>query len=248
MKTFLQNFLGLFGLQITRKNNAKPMPIYKNEAMAKGIERFRKHYLDINTIFDVGAAEGKWSLDALNFYPNSNYLLFEPLVERAGMLNNLCVEQSNFQFVPKAAGNAKSSIKFKVTEDLDGSGIANEAEISNDNFREVQISRLDEEVRVRNLSGPYIIKLDTHGFEIPILEGCESILSDVKLFIIECYGFNLTEDSLLFWQMCKYMDDKGFRLLDIVDIMRRSKDNAFWQCDAFFIPSNNKIFKSNRYL
>ena len=217
-----------------------------NMPMHEGLKRFSNRNLEINTIVDVGAAQGTWSLNAKNFFPDANYLLFEPLVEREGELDLLCKKNKKFQFIPKAAGNTNSTIHFKISKDLDGSGIANGDEI-NEELREIEIVRLDEEVKKHQLKGPYLIKLDTHGFEVPIIEGCENIINEVNLFIIECYGFHLTKDSLLFAEMCDLMFTKGFRLFDVVDIMRRPKDEAFWQCDAFFIPKNHLIFEDNNY-
>ncbi len=52
---------------------------------------------------------------------------------------------------------------------------------------------------------------------------------------------------LLFWEICQYMEKKGFRLLEFVDNTLREKDNVFWQCDVFFIPSNDSVFSSNTY-
>jgi len=98
------------------------------------------------------------------------------------------------------------------------------------------------------LKGPYIIKLDTHGYEVPIIEGSEKTLKETQLLIIECYGFEISPFSLLFWEMCNYLKDKGFRLIDIVDIELRPKDGAFWQCDAFFVPDSSKYFSSNTYI
>jgi hypothetical protein len=111
----------------------------------------------------------------------------------------------------------------------------------------VQVIRLDDAVKEGGLTGPFLVKLDTHGFEVPILEGCSGIVDQVSLFIIECYGFQIADNSLLFWEMCQYMDCLGFRLFDIVDIMHRPKDGSFWQCDAFFIRKENDLFKDNKY-
>ena len=135
---------------------------------------------------------------------------------------------------------------FRIAPDLDGSGISS-GSVSDGKNRKVAVRRIDNEIKTLDLVGPFIVKFDTHGYEVPILEGCAGILSDVELFIIECYGFRIAERSLLFWEMCQEMDRLGFALFDLVDVMRRPKDGAFWQCDAFFIRKDNLLFADNRY-
>lgn len=197
------------------------------------------------TIIDVGAAEGKWSLLAKKYWEKSNFVLFEPLEERKSVLEDICNLNPSFYFINKGAGESKGTTDFYVTNDLDGSGISDNN--SNTIRRTINLTSIDEEVRNLNLEGPYIIKLDTHGYEVPILEGSKQVLQNTHLLIIECYGFKLSKKSLLFWEMCEYLKGKGFRLIDIVDISLRKKDGAFWQCDAFFIPDNSEIFLSNTY-
>jgi FkbM family methyltransferase len=237
------------GISISRKRPTLAEPqydYYRNDLMIAGLQHAKDRGLTLNTIVDVGAAAGSWSLSALEFWPYANYVLLEPLEERKAELDALCAKHPNFHFIPAAAGKEKGTVNFYVSGDLDGSGVADElngATIS----RAVPVISIAGELSKMKLEPPYLIKLDTHGFEVPILEGCASILPDVSLFIIECYGFQIAKDSLLFWEMCRYMDEKGFRLIDIVDIINRPKDHAFWQCDAFFAPAHLDIFKNNSY-
>jgi FkbM family methyltransferase len=235
VKRIIHKIFNILGLSISKK--PKKYHYFRNEAMVAGIKRFYAKNIEINAIIDVGAAEGSWSLSANEFFPDAKYLLFEPLIERATELKELCKNNPNFYFVAKAAGNNASYINFNVSSDLDGSGVSDSDEI-NDHLRKVEVCRIDEEVKKQNLKGPYLIKLDTHGFEVPIIEGCTDIINNVNLFIIECYGFHITKDSLLFWEMCKYMDNLGFKLIEIIDVFNRPKDNTFWQCDAFFAPKS----------
>jgi FkbM family methyltransferase len=214
--------------------------------MWEGLARFKALYGDVPTIVDVGAAEGKWSLKANRIFRQSSFVLFEPLLERRNLLENLTTIHSTFHYVGAAAGNEKSTIQFNVTDDLDGSGISSSTNATN-NVRSIPVTRIDMVVEEKKLTGPFIIKLDTHGFEVPILQGCERILNDVELFIIECYGFRIADKSLLFWEMCAYMESLGFRVFDVVSLMNRPKDGAFWQCDIFFIKKDKEIFKYNSF-
>lgn len=246
MKKIIVFIFNFFGLEIRRKPSVDLLYNYsRNEQMIQGLKRCKQRGITINTIIDVGAAAGSWSLSALEFWPSSNYILFEPLVERKNELEQLSLKNKNFHFIPAAAGRERGQVSFEVASDLDGSGISDVT--IGDSIRTVEVTPIDVEVEKLQVKGPFIVKLDTHGFEIPILEGCSKIWNDVSLFIIECYGFHIAKESLLFWEMCQYMQSKGFRLVDIVDIMNRPTDGAFWQCDAFFMNSTNQVFESNSY-
>ena len=72
-----------------------------------------------------------------------------------------------------ALGKETSTLQFTISDDLDGSGFYGKG-----NQREVQVEALDEVIREQKKSGPFILKLDTHGFEIPILEGAVETLKN----------------------------------------------------------------------
>jgi FkbM family methyltransferase len=249
VKKTITKIFGSIGLQVTRKPNIAPEKFYsyhRNEAMLAGLYRCSARSEIYKTIIDVGAAAGSWSQTAAEVWPSASFVLFEPLDERAKELESLVNENKNFNYVNHAAGSSEGIAVFNVSDDLDGSGIS-DATNKIDNVRTVKVSRIDDVVNSLNLHGPYLIKLDTHGFEVPIIEGCSGIIDEVGMFIIECYGFQIADKSLLFWEMCEYMDTKGFRLIDIVDIMHRPGDNAFWQCDAFFAKKTLPLFQNNSY-
>lgn len=243
IKNFIKTIAGFAGVEVVRKRNRPPK--VRPNSMEEGLRYSKNIGLRINTIIDVGAASGTWSVAANDIWPECTFLMFEPLVERKELLSSLCQVHKNFHFVNAAAGSENEIVKFFVSEDLDGSGVATrETDLK---LRDVNITRIDEEVTSRKLKGPYLIKLDTHGFEVPILRGCSSIFAEVELFIVECYGFQIATNSLLFWEMCRHMDEYGYRLFNIVDVMNRPLDGSFWQCDAFFLRKNNPLFNRGSY-
>lgn len=249
MVKFLKKIFGLLNLEVRRKQlPVAPSAYFRNQEMFAGMQRIIGSLQpQINTVIDVGAAEGSWSLTAKELWPDAQFLLFEPLTERAAELNKVCLANPGFQFVSMAAGKEASNLNFAVSADLDGSGVAEGTQHKGE-IRAVEVTSIAAEINKLNLPGPYLIKLDTHGYEVPIIEGCTSLLENVSLFIIECYGFRIAKDSLLFWEMCSYMNEKGFGLIDIVDVARRPADKAFWQCDAFFIPKTSAQFSNNTFL
>jgi FkbM family methyltransferase len=247
MKKYLKSLIRKTGFQVVRIQPVTVVDPTSGDGMFNGLARLRSIGLDPSTIIDVGAAEGIWTEKAAKVWKEADFLLFEPLEERKEVLAGLHSRLANKVFITfAAAGNEESAIDFYVSEDLDGSGIATD-ELPSNAKRTVRLTSIDLQVSSSRLPPPYGIKLDTHGFEVPILAGARETLKDTLFIVIECYGFNIAPGSLLFWQMCEHMEQYGFRLFDIVDVMRRPADKAFWQCDAFFIKRDNALFEKKSY-
>ncbi len=212
--------------------------------MADGLARAKSHNFEVATIIDVGASDGKWSRQAMQEFPAARALAFEPLAERESALKDMRAKNGNFDFVLAAAGDRIDSIRLKVADDLDGSSID---DTGTGTMRDVALTTIDHEVGQRSLRGPYLIKLDTHGFELPILAGAEQTLRQASLVVIEVYNFQITGECLRFHEMAAHMESLGFRCFDLVDPMLRVKDHAFWQMDMFFAPVSAPMFAYSQY-
>lgn len=241
-RSIAKSLLRLFGVEIRRLSGSGNLtPSTMNGGLARARER--KHRPA--TVIDVGAAEGKWSLQAMEFWPEAEYLLVEPLEERRKQLERLAGTHRNVHIVNAAAGAEAGEVDFFVTDDLDGSGIADNG--TGAVAHKVAVVSVDEVIRHLQLKPPYLLKLDTHGYEAPILRGAADTLRHSELLIIECYGFHVAPGCLLFWELCQRLDTAGFRVIDIVDVIRRRGDLGFWQCDAFFIPRGHECFSRNTF-
>jgi FkbM family methyltransferase len=219
-------------------------PFECDDSMDAGLRRARRHAGGVGTVIDVGAAEGKWTRRALRHFPDARYLLVEPLSERVPVLEALRTEISSVDFVTAAAGAEAGSVTFHVAEDLDGSGVCDRPEA---NTRAVPVTTLDGEVARLQLPPPYFIKLDTHGFEIPILKGASAILAKTELLMIEAYNFKLTEGCLRFHELCAWLEERDFRSSDIIEPLRRPGDTMLWQMDLVFVRREHSAFARTTY-
>ncbi|MBT8416110.1 MAG: FkbM family methyltransferase [Silicimonas sp.] len=216
-----------------------------NLTMQGGLERAKAHGIAFNTAVDVGASDGSWSKLLLGVYPASHVLAFEPLEERTRSLDAMRQTHPRFDYVGAVAGEQAGDVRFHVGDDLDSSGIIDG---DTDASRSVRVATIDDEIRQRNLPGPYLIKLDTHGFELPILKGAANTLADTSLLIVEVYNFQLTDTSLRFHEMCAHLETLGFRTFDMADPMLRTRDRAFWQMDLFFTRKDAPLFAADTYV
>jgi FkbM family methyltransferase len=243
IKIIINKCLNKFGYGIHKVH--KDTVLANEFSMEGALFRCKKRRLEINTVIDVGASDGRWSRLCMKYFPNAQYLLFEPQEPHIQGLDKLMNEKKNVEYISAAAGN-RNGVIFFDNSDLFG-GLASESPFKQ-NCIQVPIARIDDEIAKRKLKPPFLIKLDTHGYEIPVLEGAMQSLNNTELLIVETYNFKLTKTSLKYYQMCDYLDRNGFSSIEMVDFMLRGKDKSFWQMDIFFIPSIRDEFSSNSYI
>lgn len=215
-----------------------------NYSLEAALSRSKWRNTDIKTVIDVGASDGRWSLVAKKYFPQAFYFLIEARQEHEAALQTVKFKYQNLDYLISAAGDKIGQCYFDASDLFGGLASHNPFE---QNCITVPITTIDIEVQTRKLLPPFLIKLDTHGFEVPILEGAIQTLKNSELVIIEVYNFQLTNESLKFYELCDYMEKQGFRCVDLSDPVHRKKDKAFWQVDLFFIPSSNVVFDSNSY-
>ncbi len=198
----------------------------------------------INSVIDLGAAKGDWSRMALKLFPNAQVVGVDPLDERKPFLDKLKASDPRFDYISAVAGKDDGgTVELAVTPDLDGSTIhGHEGQM-----RTVPVHSVDAVVAMKGLKGPFFMKFDTHGFEKPILESAEKALAETKYVVMEAYNFRHSPDTLLFHEMIAYMEERGFRVSHLVDILNRPTDGALWQIDLFFARHDDPIFNSDSY-
>jgi FkbM family methyltransferase len=209
------------------------------------LKRIAARGIEINSVFDVGASNGSWSLEARQYWPRAHYHLVEASAQHQPALDAVCSATPGFSYVLAAASDEPGTVFFEANGAF--GGLAMKDENQRPGTLGVPAVTLDGEAASRGLQGPYLVKLDTHGFEVPILNGAKQVLAGANLVVIETYNFQLEKDSLKFWQMCQFMDELGFAVIDISDPMWRLKDQSFWQIDLLFVPKSRPEFSYNRY-
>ncbi len=235
LKRFADRLLAPAGLKLCRQDDVFDLEGLLSRARARGCTP--------RTVVDVGASNGIWSLRARRHFPEARFVLFEPLEERQAALASL-QKRHGFEIVPAVAGDSTGTATLAVDPALDGSGVAEPGAAGT---RAVPQTTIDETLARLECTGPYLLKLDTHGYEIPVLAGASATLARTSLLIVESYNFTLTPGCLRFHELCAWLETRGFRPCDLADPMRRPNDGVFWQVDLAFAKSDDPLFTSNRY-
>jgi FkbM family methyltransferase len=207
--------------------------------MAAALSRAATLGVQPASIIDVGAAVGEWSQLAHVVFPDAQYVLVEPLHERAAALAALCGRHPRMRHVAAAAGETLGQVTFDVSGDLDGSGIYGGT--SEGRERVVPMATVDAIVREECLLPPFLLKLDTHGYELPILAGAAETFAHTALLVIEVYNFSISPTAVPFWELCTTLAARGFRPADLCGLMRRPRDGLFWQAGIFSCPQSIPI-------
>ncbi len=222
---WIRRALASRGYVLTRVENA-------NRNMAAALLGIARREHSVRTVVDVGASDGRWSELAMIHLPACEYLLVEAQEVHRGALTRFCARHGNAQFRIAAAGREAGEIYFKANRPFGGQ--ASYSAFEQHNVR-VTATSIDVEVESRNLEPPFLLKLDTHGFEVPILDGAQRTLEQTEVIVMECYNFRISPECLLFHEMCDKLGELGFRCIDIVDPRQRPYDGSFWQMDMVFV-------------
>jgi FkbM family methyltransferase len=236
VKGVIQAAARRFGYQIRRAD--------RDRSMAAVLGRLAPRH-PIRTVIDVGASDGRWSLEAMKAYPQASYLLFEAQSAPHGdALRQLSASDPRVHAVLAAAGHRSGTIHFDASDPW--GGVASEEPTGAQDL-EVPVTTIDREVDRLGLPPPYLLKLDTHGFEVPILEGASRTLERAAVLVIEAYNFQIRPEALRFDALCRYLDERGFRTVDLVDPLWRPLDGSLWQFDLVFVRSDAPEFESAAY-
>ena len=220
-------------------------PAGPNEpTLDNALQRLAAHKIEIASLIDVGASNGVWSKAFAHYFPGRHHLLVEANQVHLQALTELCRERPNWRFAMTAAGGTTGELYFDGSNPLSGVLATTPR---NENYRPCPVSTIDDLLKTHPVPGPIMIKLDTHGVEIPILTGAMETLKQTSVLVIEAYNFTLGQPAVPFWDLCRYMLKLGFRPLDVFDLHYRQVDNAFWQLDLLFVRDDLPLFQDTRY-
>jgi FkbM family methyltransferase len=239
LKALIHGVVARFGYRIVRADGSTD-----RATMEGAFHALKARGHAFNTVVDIGASTGIWSEALMRHFPSCKYLLVEAQPVHEAALREFCARHPNAQLVLAAAGDAPGRIFFDAADAFSGQASFTRTAAAN---IELPVTTVDEELKRRNLAGPYLLKFDTHGFELPILKGAADTLTKTDVIIMECYNFRIAPECLTFDEMCRHLASLGFRCIDLVDPMHRPHDGAFWQMDLVFVRQTRPEFAYLQY-
>lgn len=208
------------------------------------LQRLKLYGIPFRTVVDVGASNGMWSRELAPLFPSVDFFLVEAQQAHEAALQAFTKEFPTSRYVIAAAGDQPGAVHFHAG-DLFG-GLASHQPFSEHDVTVPAIT-LDGALADHALAGPFLIKLDTHGFETQILAGAERMLEQTQVVVMEVYNHDMPFGNRRFPEMCLEMERRGFRCLDCFDLLFRPHDGSFWQMDLAFARSDWPGFRYPHY-
>ena len=239
MKALIKRALRALGIHVARVGSPGD-----RSTMAGALRALAARKHAFRTVVNIGASNGSWSDELMRYFPDRKVLLVEAQSVHEPALRDYCARHANAQYVLAAAGEKPGRIYFETSDDPFGGQAASGPGAGR---IEVPVVTLDAELARRKLPGPYLLKFDTHGFELPILKGAAETLKNTEVIVMECYNFRISPECLTFPEMCAWLGERGFRCIDLADPLHRPHDDAFWQMDLVFVRADRPEFSYQRY-
>jgi len=200
-------------------------PVRNKPQKMRGIEMTENNMLANNPLWvvDVGASGGidpKWA----KFTTFHKGILFEPDPREYETLNSK--SGKNLIVINSALSDSSSTIDFHLCEKQQVSS----AYLPNFDFLnkfpdvkrfdvtktiKIQTDTLDNQLKKNDIAEIDFIKIDTQGYELPILKGSADYLDNVIGLELEVEFVQLYENQPLFNEVDRFVSEKGFELFDL---------------------------------
>ena len=199
-----------------------------------------------DVVFDVGAANGRWSDNIQTIFPSAKFHLFEPLIShdpqyKSNMDRNL-QNFPNFTYHEFALGETDQDIPIHIFPNSVASSVLDVDDNVHGSKRViVSMLTLETAIKTLNLPIPQVIKIDTQGNELAILKGAKNFLSKVDVLVLETWlirGYG--KSTPLLHELMNELLQYNFYLWDIADGYR-PESGTLSSVDCFFINTGSNL-------
>jgi len=200
-----------------------------------------KQVKDCNTVIDIGANKGQFSLIANDIFFEPKIIAFEPLKTAAKKYNKLFHKNKNITLHNYALGKREKNVNINVSKREDSSSILNigkkqslifpGTEISHN--EKISISPLNNFIVSDDLISPVFVKIDVQGYELEVLKGCNNFFEYFDYIFVECSFIELYENQPMAYEIINYLFNYSFKLRGIYNTFY-DKTGTSIQADLLF--------------
>ena len=212
----------------------------------KSLKRLKELGFLPEVIYDIGAYEGEFTDLCLELWNNTFIFSFEALPKKAEKLRD---KYKNKNVIVKEAIVGEDNQKnVGFFSDETASSVLRSAEVySKKSLLSQEMISLNSFIIIDKNKSPNFLKIDTQGYEFPILLGCSEILENIEVILVETNFIEIYEKVHLANEVIAYLAKFNFVIFDICEIHRRPLDNALFQIDFLFIKKDSKWRENKKW-
>jgi FkbM family methyltransferase len=206
----------------------------------------KRRGLDLRCVVDGGAANGHWTRQLRELYPNATVICIEPRPDAQSELQQLARELPNIHIAPVLLGPNHGNIEFHI-DSVHSSALPNSQGRAFGETRTVEMTTLDDLVAKLKLPWPDLIKLDLQGFEMEALKGAAQCMEHTQALLLELSLYEFQKGCPLADEVISNLRERKFRIYDIPNLSHRPLDGALGQMDFLFLRNGHPLLADNRY-
>ena len=222
-------------LQEFRKNFIKVYNLFRTDELE---QYMRKCDLYRNlTIFDIGAHKGQTSLYFNKIFVKSHIYAFEPSPLLFESFQKNTIRHNNIKSYNSGFGEKPTSAYLSNPS----SDLCGQVKFENeDSFQKIKIDTINNFCSREKISLIDLLKIDTEGHEISVLNGASELLNSfsIKAIYLECDFNNDDPQHTFFHDIFSYLTARSFAFHGLFEVIHYSRNYGIGYCNALFINRN----------
>ena len=223
------------------------VPLLRKAYFRYGVVASVEHYAVLNsldtveTVVDIGANRGQFSLLARHFFPFAKVFSFEPLPNPVQSFRQLFAHDRFVRLYNVAIGPIKSESLMHISSREDSSSLLPIGDLQAKLFlntgevdtAHVTVAPLYCFLNLDDFVGISLLKIDVQGYELEVLHGCESLIERFTYIYCECSFVELYLGQHLFSSVSCWLANKGFLIKGVYNV-HYDLDGLAIQADFLF--------------
>ena len=195
----------------------------------------------ISLVLDVGAYTGTYAQSLRRFGYKKEIISFEPISESYDDLIINSSKDKKWNVHERVAiGNDNKLIKINISKKKDSSSILKikknhirlEPESKIVKSENVKMIKLDKIIKKYVNKKNSYLKIDTQGYEYPVLLSSGNLLKKIKVIQLELSLHKLYEGQESWEQILKYLEKFNFKIWNIIPGFKNKEIGQLMQFDA----------------
>lgn len=195
-------------------------------------------------IFDVGANDGETADELLRAIPNATLIAFEPFEQSYNILKQRFAVNPKVRVEKLALGKSpgvkhlnvysENRMNSLLQPDDEPSNLM-KAKLAESSVAEIYVETLDNFCLKNGVVKIDILKVDTQGFDLNVLNGARELLAAHRIatILLEINFVPMYKNQPSFAEIHQFLSDFGYKLVNLYNHARHN-DSIAW-CDACYV-------------